>query len=233
MAPASRARAESLTLCGGIENRTDVPTRGSRVRVPTTHPARSGPWPTHYALGTRLAAPVQLRLQAMRRVARIEPQRKLPMLPRLIRPTTRRFGPHSSARRAGFSEGEASTPCSTTPCAAGGRRRLARATHAGEHAVEVPRLRSRRLALHGSGLQLAQEPAVFRSAGGDDALDNQTTLCAFHHQRGVYAGLVRIQGRAEGDTSELGLRPGLPPARYRSGDRLLHHLPNFPPPATS
>ncbi len=64
---------------------------------------------------------------------------------------------------------------------------------------------------------------VFRSAGGGDALDNQTTLCAFHHQRGVHAGLVRIQGRApEGVTYELGLRPGLPPLeRYRSGDRLL------------
>ena len=64
---------------------------------------------------------------------------------------------------------------------------------------------------------------VFRSAGGGDALDNQTTLCAFHHQRGVHAGRVRIRGRApSGVTYELGLRPGLPPLeRYRSDDRIV------------
>ncbi len=64
---------------------------------------------------------------------------------------------------------------------------------------------------------------VFRSAGGGNALDNQTTLCAFHHQRGVHGGLVRIRGRApEGLRYELGLRSGLPPLeRYRSGDRLV------------
>jgi hypothetical protein len=63
---------------------------------------------------------------------------------------------------------------------------------------------------------------VFRSAGGSDALANQTTLCAVHHQRGVHAGRVRIRGRAPGGLAyELGLRPGLPPlARYRSGDRV-------------
>ncbi len=62
---------------------------------------------------------------------------------------------------------------------------------------------------------------MFRSAGGGDALDNQTTLCAFHHQRGVHAGRVRIEGHApDGLRYELGLRPGLPPLeRYRSGDR--------------
>lgn len=62
---------------------------------------------------------------------------------------------------------------------------------------------------------------VFRSQGGSDALSNQTTLCAVHHQRGVHAGRVRIVGRAPGGlVYELGLRPGLPPLeRYRSGDR--------------
>jgi len=40
---------------------------------------------------------------------------------------------------------------------------------------------------------------VFRSAQGSDAPENLTTLCAFHHQRGVRAG-----------------RPPL--VRYRSGD---------------
>jgi hypothetical protein len=62
----------------------------------------------------------------------------------------------------------------------------------------------------------------FRSAGGSDALENQTTLCAFHHLRGVHAGFVRIQGRApKALTFELGTREGGPPlVRYLSGDRL-------------
>jgi len=63
----------------------------------------------------------------------------------------------------------------------------------------------------------------FRSAGGSDALDNRTSLCAWHHQRGVHEGLVRCRGRAPGALRfDLGLRRGLPPlARYRSGDRLV------------
>lgn len=57
---------------------------------------------------------------------------------------------------------------------------------------------------------------------GDDALDNQTTLCAYHHQRGVHAGIVRVRGRApDGLWFELGVRSEGPPlARYRSGDRV-------------
>jgi len=60
----------------------------------------------------------------------------------------------------------------------------------------------------------------FRSACGSDAPENRITLCAFHHQRGLHAGLLRIQGRApDGLLFELGLRPGTPPLlRYRSGD---------------
>jgi hypothetical protein len=60
----------------------------------------------------------------------------------------------------------------------------------------------------------------YRSAGGSDALSNRTTLCAWHHQRGVHAGRVRICGRApEGLRIELGLRAGQPPlVAYRSGD---------------
>jgi hypothetical protein len=63
---------------------------------------------------------------------------------------------------------------------------------------------------------------VFRSAGGSDALENQTTLCAFHHLRGVHAGVVRITGRAPDRLwYELGWRPDRPPlVRYRSGDRV-------------
>jgi hypothetical protein len=60
----------------------------------------------------------------------------------------------------------------------------------------------------------------FRSAGGPDAPGNRITLCAFHHQRCLHAGLLRLSGRApDGLFFELGLRPGAPPlVRYRSGD---------------
>jgi hypothetical protein len=52
---------------------------------------------------------------------------------------------------------------------------------------------------------------VFRSAGGGNALDNQTTLCAWHHLRGVHAGRVRCTGPApEGLRFELGVRSGRP-----------------------
>jgi hypothetical protein len=61
---------------------------------------------------------------------------------------------------------------------------------------------------------------VFRSAGGSNAPSNRITLCAFHHQRGVHGGLVRVRGRAPDLLLfELGVRHGVPPlARYRSGD---------------
>ncbi len=48
----------------------------------------------------------------------------------------------------------------------------------------------------------------FRSAGGPDALENRITLCAFHHLRGVHAGLLRCVGRApDGLRWEMGIRP--------------------------
>jgi hypothetical protein len=53
----------------------------------------------------------------------------------------------------------------------------------------------------------------FRSAGGADAPENLTTLCAAHHQRHVHAGVVRIRGRAP-----HALEFELPLGRYRSGD---------------
>jgi hypothetical protein len=64
---------------------------------------------------------------------------------------------------------------------------------------------------------------VFRSACGSDAPTNRITLCAFHHQRCLHAGLMRIRGGApDGLVFELGLRAGGPPlARYRSGDVAL------------
>jgi hypothetical protein len=60
----------------------------------------------------------------------------------------------------------------------------------------------------------------FRSAGGLDLAVNLITLCEFHHQRCVHAGLLRVRGSApDGLVFELGVRPGAPPLeRYRSGD---------------
>jgi hypothetical protein len=63
---------------------------------------------------------------------------------------------------------------------------------------------------------------VFRSAGGSDALANRTTLCAFHHLRGVHAGRVRCSGVAPaGLRFELGLRPGRPPLLAFAAGELL------------
>jgi hypothetical protein len=67
----------------------------------------------------------------------------------------------------------------------------------------------------------------FRSAGGSDALANRTTLCAFHHLRGVHSGRIRVRGRAPGALRfELGLRPGAPPlVRYEPGEWLASGPP--------
>jgi hypothetical protein len=53
----------------------------------------------------------------------------------------------------------------------------------------------------------------FRSAGGPDEPWNRTTLCAFHHHRGVHAGTVRITGRAP---DQLAFE--LAGERWKSGD---------------
>jgi hypothetical protein len=60
----------------------------------------------------------------------------------------------------------------------------------------------------------------YRSAGGSDDESNRTTLCAWHHLRGVHAGIVRISGRAPGRLRfELGVRPGQPPlVSYHPGE---------------
>jgi hypothetical protein len=70
----------------------------------------------------------------------------------------------------------------------------------------------------------------FRSAGGSDDLSNRTTLCAWHHLRGVHAGVVRCTGRAPHRLRfELGVRRGSPPlASYRSGDVLTPTAPARP-----
>ena len=70
---------------------------------------------------------------------------------------------------------------------------------------------------------LQRHHIVFRSAGGGDEASNQTTLCAFHHLRGVHAGRLRIRGEAQdGLRFELGTRVGRSPlVAYASGDRVV------------
>lgn len=67
---------------------------------------------------------------------------------------------------------------------------------------------------------LQDHHVVFRSHGGSDALANRTTLCAWHHLRGVHGGLVGCTGSApHGLRFELGVRPSGPPhAIYSAGD---------------
>jgi hypothetical protein len=53
----------------------------------------------------------------------------------------------------------------------------------------------------------------FRSARGPDVAWNRTTLCAYHHHRGVHAGSLALRGRApDGLVYTLGV------GRFRSGD---------------
>jgi hypothetical protein len=68
----------------------------------------------------------------------------------------------------------------------------------------------------------------FRSAGGGDELSNLTTLCAWHHLRGVHAGILSIRGRAPGR-----LRFELPLETFVSGDVRAAGPALTPRPATS
>jgi hypothetical protein len=53
----------------------------------------------------------------------------------------------------------------------------------------------------------------FRSACGPDVAWNRTTLCAYHHHRGVHAGSLALRGPApDGLVYELGV------GRFRSRD---------------
>ncbi|MDJ0870088.1 MAG: HNH endonuclease [Myxococcota bacterium] len=61
----------------------------------------------------------------------------------------------------------------------------------------------------------------FRSRGGSDDDANCTTVCAWHHQRGIHGpGVVSCRGTApDGLRFELGVRGSAPPlVAYRSGD---------------
>ena len=47
-------------------------------------------------------------------------------------------------------------------------------------------------------------------------MENRTTLCAWHHLRGVHAGRLSLRGRAPGL-----LHFAMPFGTYASGDRLV------------
>ena len=61
-------------------------------------------------------------------------------------------------------------------------------------------------------MNLHDHHIVFRSAGGSNDPSNRTTLCAWHHLRGVHGGVVRCVGKSPGELRfELGVRPGARP----------------------
>jgi hypothetical protein len=74
---------------------------------------------------------------------------------------------------------------------------------------------------------------IFRSKRGPDEPWNRTTLCAFHHQRGVHAGFVSCKGLApDALVFALGVRASGPPLlRARSGDVLEGARAQAPPSA--
>ena len=64
----------------------------------------------------------------------------------------------------------------------------------------------------------------FRSRGGDNARDNRTAVCTWHHLHGIHKGRVRAWGGApEAIRWSLGVRPGHPPLLELLGDRYLPH----------
>jgi hypothetical protein len=81
--------------------------------------------------------------------------------------------------------------------------------------------------LHGASCRsfrnLHEHHVEFRSAGGGDALSNRTTLCAWHHLRGVHVGRVRCAGQAPGGLHfELGIRSnGSALLRYAPGEVIV------------
>jgi hypothetical protein len=73
---------------------------------------------------------------------------------------------------------------------------------------------------------------VFRSAGGSNDLSNRTTLCAWHHLRGVHAGIVRCTGTAPNALRfDLGLRHGQRPLlSFAPGERAMSPADGQPQP---
>jgi len=130
---------------------------------------------------------------------------------------------------AGISTGRAPRPIRSFGCgprqASGGsqaRGPLCRGA-AGQLRERVLARRSRRSGHICPGRHASPTGGGGRSAGGSDEPWNRTTLCAFHHLRGVHAGPVRCTGRApEGLVFELSGRNSAPPLlRARSGNLLL------------
>jgi hypothetical protein len=81
----------------------------------------------------------------------------------------------------------------------------------------------------GSGGGLPRRPALerlchhvlFRSRGGENAHANRITVCAWHHLRGIHAGVVRAWGEAPDEiTWEIGARSGRRPLLRVEGVRL-------------
>jgi hypothetical protein len=63
---------------------------------------------------------------------------------------------------------------------------------------------------------------VFRSRGGGNVHQNRITLCAWHHLRGVHAGVIRVCGEAPGELRwEIGTRHDGPPLLRTVGDRYV------------
>ena len=130
-----------------------------------------------------------------------------PTSPACFAPSPAPSGARSSVRAvASHPKAPPSSGCSITPSRPGAAkdRRVPR-----EHRVferdgwrcTVPGCSSYR--------NLHDHHIVFRAAGGSDDLGNRTTLCAWHHLRGVHAARVSCRGTAPGGlVFELGLRPG-------------------------
>jgi hypothetical protein len=63
---------------------------------------------------------------------------------------------------------------------------------------------------------------IFRSRGGDNAQDNRTAVCAWHHLRGIHRGHVRAWGAAPDAVQwEIGVRQEGPPLLRLMGDRYV------------
>jgi hypothetical protein len=77
----------------------------------------------------------------------------------------------------------------------------------------------------GSRKNLHDHHRQFRSRGGTNDRSNRTSNCAWHHLRGIHAGLVRVSGKAPDDLVwELGLAPGRAALLLFRGDRYLRGL---------
>jgi hypothetical protein len=105
------------------------------------------------------------------------------------------------------------------------------AIHEWERSSPLPRSRYRVYARDGwrctapgcsSRRNLHDHHIRFRSKGGSDELWNRTTLCAWHHLRGVHARVLRCRGSApQGLRFDLGVRSEGPPLVAYVGDRVV------------